>query len=204
MSPTDSPGSRSAGGLDSPDSSRSPLRPAVPRRIAVAGTSGSGKTTLCRRLAESLGLPHTEIDSLFHGPDWQPRPAFLDDVRAVLARPAWVIEWQYASARPLIAARADLLVWLDPPTPVVMWQITRRTIARRLRREELWNGNREAPLRTLLTDPDHIIRWAWRTRRSLDRAIPELARELPDLPIVHLRSRPDVDRWIASMPREAG
>jgi len=170
-----------------------------PRRIAVAGTSGAGKTTLCGRIGQTLDIEPTEIDALFHGPHWQPRAAFEDDLRAVLARPRWVIEWQYPAARPLIAERADLLVWLDLPTIITMRQVIHRTVARRVRRQELWNGNREAPLRTILSDPDHIIRWAWRTRHRLDTAIPALARERPDLPIVRLRPWREVDRWLATL-----
>jgi len=99
----------------------------------------------------------------------------------------------------LIAERADLLVWLDLPTIITMRQVIHRTVARRVRRQELWNGNREAPLRTILSDPDHIIRWAWRTRHRLDTAIPALARERPDLPIVRLRPWREVDRWLATL-----
>jgi len=50
--------------------------PIRPRRVLVAGTSGSGKTTLATTIAATLGLPRTEIDALFHGPAWTPRPTF--------------------------------------------------------------------------------------------------------------------------------
>ena len=81
-----------------------------PRRILVAGVSGTGKTTLAARIAGITGGLPTEIDSLFHGPNWVPRPEFLDDVRALIATDSWTTEWQYGSARPLLAERADLLV----------------------------------------------------------------------------------------------
>jgi adenylate kinase family enzyme len=57
---------------------RDPL-PRRPSRVLVAGTSGSGKTTLATRIAGTLTVPHVEIDALFHGPAWTPRPSFLDD-----------------------------------------------------------------------------------------------------------------------------
>lgn len=175
----------------------------APRRIAVAGVSGTGKTTLSRAVSARLGVPHVETDGLHHGPAWTPRPEFLDDVRRAVAGEAWVMEWQYATARPVIAARAQLLVWLDHPTRVTMTRVVRRTLRRRLRREVLWNGNQEPPLRTILRDPEHILRWAWSTRHKYrDGAVAEAARAHPDLVVVRLRSQRDVRRWLASLPAE--
>ncbi|SFR78699.1 hypothetical protein SAMN05428970_2422 [Agromyces sp. CF514] len=68
----------------------------TPRRVLVAGTSGSGKSTLARRIAAASDLPYQEIDALRHGPGWQPRASFLDDVDAFTRQPEWVIEWQYS------------------------------------------------------------------------------------------------------------
>ena len=42
------------------------------RRISVVGNSGSGKTTVARAIAGALGVPHLELDAVFHQPDWQP------------------------------------------------------------------------------------------------------------------------------------
>ncbi|GAA1722620.1 adenylate kinase [Isoptericola hypogeus] len=174
--------------------------PTPPRRILVAGTSGSGKTTLAGRVSAALGVPHTELDSLHHGPGWTPRPEFEADVRALADGDAWVTEWQYRQVRSLLLSRAELLVWLDLPVRVVMRQVVRRTVSRRLRRTVLWNGNVEPPLRTVFTDQDHILRWAWRTRnkfRGLDRL---LAVEAPHLTVVRLHSRREVDRWVTGLP----
>ena len=188
-----------------------PSRPApgpepgrAPRRILVAGTSGSGKTTLARRLSAVLDVPHTELDGLHHGPRWTPRPEFEDDVRALAAGDAWVTEWQYRRVRPLLLGRAELLVWLDLPVAVVMWQVVRRTVRRRLERTVLWNGNVEPPLTTFLTDPDHIVRWAWRTRHKLRGLDARLATDAPHVRVVRLRSRRAVDRWLTAQLPAAG
>ena len=170
--------------------------PQRPERVAVAGVSGSGKSTLARRIAAALDLPYTELDSLFHGPGWTPRPAFEAEVDGILATGRWVTEWQYDYARPLLAAQADLLVWLDLPFPITLGRVVRRTLGRRRRREVLWNGNQEAPLWTFFTDREHVVRWAISTRDLYDVRIPAIAAERPDLPVVRLRSRREVDRWV--------
>ncbi|WP_375425159.1 AAA family ATPase [uncultured Friedmanniella sp.] len=171
--------------------------PGRPRRIVVAGTSGSGKTTLARAVGERLGLPHVEIDALFHGPGWVPRPTFEDDVHRFVAGPAWVTEWQYGPVRDLVAGRAQLLVWLDLSRPRVMHQVVRRTLRRRLRREVLWNGNVEASLWTIFTDPEHIVRWAWSTHASTRTRVLALVEQRPELVVVRLSHRAAVRRWVA-------
>ena len=161
--------------------------------MLVAGTSGSGKTTLAALIAEALNVPHVEIDGLFHGPGWTPRVEFVSEVEAFTSRPAWVTEWQYPEARGLLAARADLLVWLDLPRWTVMRQVIRRTLRRRLRRQRLWNDNVEPPLASFFTDPDHIVRWAWRTHRDNGERVLAVR---PDLPVVRLRSPREVRAWV--------
>ena len=141
-------------------------------------------------------LPRVEIDALFHGPDWMPRPTFVDDVRRFVATPEWVTEWQYGPVLPLLAARADLLVWLDLPRFRVTAQVVRRTLRRRLRRQRLWNGNVEPPLRTFLTDPEHIVRWAWSTHPRTSERVAALRALRPELVAVRLPGRRAVGQWV--------
>lgn len=171
--------------------------PDLPRRVAVAGVSGAGKTTLAGRIAKVIAAPHIEIDALYHGPNWVPRPSFLEDVRLMVDGDTWTTEWQYRAARPILLERADLIVWLDLPFwTSTLPRLLRRTIRRRLRREVLWNGNVEPPFHTFFTDPEHIVRWAFSTRHKYRTRIPELARTTPHLPIVRLRSQREVEWWL--------
>jgi adenylate kinase family enzyme len=179
------------------------LLPGCPQRIVVAGSSGSGKTTLAAVIGRSLKVPHVEIDALFHGPGWTRRPAFEDDVRRFVAQPAWVTEWQYSQVRDLLAARAQLLVWLDLGRPRVMTQVARRTVQRRLRRQLLWNGNLEPALWTVFTDRVHIVRWAWSTHRSTRQRVIALSEGQPGLAVVQLRSRRAVRLWVDGPLAEA-
>ena len=173
-------------------------------RILVAGTSGAGKSTLARQIALALALPYFEMDALFHGPDWSERPTFERDVTAHVARPSWVTEYQYQAVRPRLAARAQLLVWLDLPRPVVMGRVVRRTVMRRLTRAEILNGNVEPPLHRFFTDPDHIVRWSWRTHPRTARQVAECRTWRPDLPVVRLRSAAECEKWLAGPVARAG
>lgn len=126
-----------------------------------------------------------------------PRESFVEDVHALMGEEHWVTEWQYSSVRAVLASQADLMVWLDLPVATVMRQVTMRTLRRRLRREVLWNGNREPALWTVATEPDHIVRWAWKTRRRTAERIVVLMNERPDLPVVRLTSHREARAWVA-------
>ena len=145
------------------------------RRVSVIGSSSSGKTRTSRRLSEQLQVPHLELDSVFHQPDWQelPNAEFRDRVAAFVAGPAWVVDGNYTShgVAELVWPRADTVVWLDPPKRVVMGRVIRRTLRRVLTRQELWNGNREPWTNLYSRDPRrNIIVWAWtRFEQTRDR-----------------------------------
>ena len=80
-----------------------------------------------------------------------------------------------------------------------MQQVVRRTLRRRLRREQLWNGNVEPPLHTIFTDPEHIVRWAWATYDRNRSRVQEMARARPGLPIVRVQNRTDAARLVDAL-----
>lgn len=141
-------------------------------------------------------MPYVERDALFHGPGWTPRPSFEEDVGHFSEGPAWVTEWQYDSVKALLIDRADLLVWLNLPKVAVMRQVVRRTVVRRLRRQHLWNGNIEPPLWTLLTDREHIVRWAWMTHGKVMADVSTVVRQRPELAVVRLRDHDEACHWL--------
>jgi adenylate kinase family enzyme len=171
--------------------------PYRPMGVLIAGTSGSGKSTLGRRLAAILDLRYVELDALHHGANWTPRPTFEADVERFASGSGWATEWQYTAVRELLANRADLLILLDLPRWLVMTRVVRRTLSRGLRRTELWNGNVEPPLRTVLHDRDHIIRWAWRTHREHLPRVTSWSTRHSTLPVVRLRTLGQIEDWLA-------
>jgi adenylate kinase family enzyme len=134
------------------------------QRVWVVGNSGSGKSTTGRALAAALGLTYTELDAIFHQPDWGELPTeeFRAAVGALVAGDRWIIDGNYRVVSDLVLERADTVVFLDLPRSVVMRQVVARTLRRVITRAELWNGNREPFSNLWRLDPQKsIIAWAW-------------------------------------------
>ncbi|MCW2504292.1 MAG: adenylate kinase [Actinomycetia bacterium] len=130
----------------------------------MVGNSGSGKTTVGRALAQAIGAPFTELDSIHHQPGWRPIevPEFRERVAEVVAGESWVVDGNYRAVIDLVLARADTVIWFDLPRGTVMRQVLVRTVTRAVTRVELWNGNREPITGLFRIDPQHsILRWAW-------------------------------------------
>jgi adenylate kinase family enzyme len=161
------------------------------RRIAIVGASGNGKSTLGRALAERLSLPYVELDALHHGPNWT--EASAEELHGrVLERTAtdgWIVDGNYQTKiGDLVSGRADTVVWLDLPLPVILWRLLRRTLGRIRRKEELWNGNRET-WRNAFVGAESLFAWTIRQHHKLRRRPPAHVD-------VRLRSQREVDRWL--------
>ena len=83
-------------------------------------------------------------------------------------------------------------MWLDLPRRVWLPRLVRRTVSRIVRREELWNGNRET-LRNVLFRPDSVVVFALRNFPRRRRLYPA---ELAPYPHVRLRTPAAVARWL--------
>ena len=166
------------------------------RKVIVAGAPGAGKTSFARAFANLTGAAYTELDALYHGPNWTKRPTFEADLDAFTSQADWITEWQYEEAQPLLAARADTLIWLDFPLPVVLARVTRRTVGRWVRKEELWAGNREQPLWRIFTDPSNMIRWSFASRHAVRDALPEVLAKNPHLAVRRLSSPRQARRFL--------
>jgi adenylate kinase family enzyme len=165
-------------------------------RIAITGPGGSGKTTLAHELARLLGIRHIEIDALHHGPNWEScGPDVLRErVLAATEHGGWVTDSTYHTMLgSFVVDRADLLVWLDLPVPLVMWRLLRRTYVRNRDQVVLWNGNVESGWRETFRN----LIWP-----SFRRAF-ENRREFPTryagVHVERLRSAGDVRAFVQSI-----
>ncbi len=130
----------------------------------MVGVPGSGKSTFGRRIADTIGAPFTELDSVFHRPGWThpDREEFRAEVAELVAGEHWVIDGNYSAVQDLVWARADAVVWLNPPRVTASGRVLRRTLRRVGRGEELWNGNREHWTNLISRDPEqNIVLWSW-------------------------------------------
>ncbi|HWH05192.1 MAG TPA: hypothetical protein VNT23_02010 [Gaiellaceae bacterium] len=162
----------------------------------MTSASGSGATTLGRTLAERLGVPFVELDALHHGPGWT--EATPEELRArvspLVAEPEWIVGGYWGKLGDLVLERAELVVWLDLPRRVWLPRLLRRTLVRIVRREELWNGNRET-LRNAFCSRDSLLLYAL---RNVTRRRREYPQRLGRFPHVRLRSPQEVERWLAT------
>jgi len=164
-------------------------------RIAITGPSGSGKTTLAAELARTAGLRHVEIDALHHGPNWEScGPEVLRErVLAAIEGDDWVTDSTYhGMLGDLVSERADVLVWLDLPIPVVMWRLLRRTYVRNRDKVGLWNGNVEPGWRK----STHYLIWPALRRAFANRR--EFPRRYAHLRVHRLRSDAEVRSFVQS------
>ncbi len=173
-------------------------------RYVVVGTSGVGKSTFARALATALGCPGVELDDLFWGPNWTPRPSeqFEAAARQAAAGERWVIDGNYSVVRAAVWPRATHIVWLDYGRATVMARIVRRTLWRLWTRAPLWQGNRESWRRAFLSR-DSIILWS-ATTWTKNHA--KYARLRDDATLAHLTwvrlARPrDATAWLRQVTR---
>jgi len=170
-------------------------------RIAITGPSGSGKTTLAKELARVASLRMIEIDALHHGPNWESCGAEVlrDRVLAATDGDDWVTDSTYhGMLGDLVTDRADTIVWLDLPVPLVMWRLLRRTHLRNKHQTVLWNGN---------VEPGWRESWGYLIKPAFQRAF-ENRREFPArfsrYENVHrLRSAAEVSGFVQSISSES-
>jgi adenylate kinase family enzyme len=173
-----------------------------PRRVVVVGVSGSGKSTLARALSDRFGVPHVELDALYHQPNWTELPddEFEAAVADATAGEEWVVDGNYSRSHPVVLPRATAVVWIDLPRGRATLAVLGRTWRRVLTREPMWNGNRERWWTVL--QADHPIRWSWSSHPRVTERYTALFAdpELTGVTCVRLRSRREIATFLAPRP----
>lgn len=170
------------------------------QRISVVGTSGSGKTTLARQISQLFAIPHVELDAIHHQPNWTEAPleVFRQRVEQALSGDSWVVDGNYSKVRDIVWNRADTVIWLDYPLPLIMQRVVWRTLKRLITQEELWNGNRETW--QIVFSTNSMPLWTLRTYKKKRKNYPILLSkpEYSHLKVVHLQSPKTTQNWLSS------
>ena len=175
--------------------------------VVVYGPTGSGKTTVASRIAQHIGVPHIELDSVIWLPDWTQKPPaeFRADVSALLEKhtDGWVFDGVYPQARELTLPLADTVVWLRPPYPAAFWRLLKRTIIRLWKHEPLWGTNRVSWRQSFFSRHSLLLYQLTHWRRSQEWTRQALE-EIPHQAVVYeLRSTWEIEAFLSSFRHTA-
>ena len=87
------------------------------RKILVIGCPGSGKSTLSRVLHQATGIALFPLDRMYWNADKTvvERSVFLDRLREVLSKDAWIIDGNYLRTLPMRLLACDTVFYFDLP-----------------------------------------------------------------------------------------
>lgn len=99
-------------------------------RILIIGNAGAGKSTFAKALSKKLGLPLVHLDQLYWCGEWETvsREAFDNLLQQELEKPQWIIDGNFNRTIPHRLQYCDTVFWLDMPTWVCLWGVTKRVI----------------------------------------------------------------------------
>ena len=168
-------------------------------RIAIVGTSGSGKSTLARKVSDTLGCNHIELDTHLWLPNWEKNidDVFLDSVTSACKKDCWVSCGNYSLGRDVVWGCATHLIWLKLPFYLVFWQTFTRTIKRVWKKESIAGGNIETFRQQFFTK-NSIFLWIIQTHRRRTRVYEKLLEEgaYAPLKVIILKSRKEMNDFI--------
>lgn len=174
------------------------------QHIVIVGTTSSGKSTLAETLANKFGYDFIELDALHWEPNWQGASLeiFRARVQTAIQAPGWIVAGNYHVVRDIIWAKAEVIIWLDYPLPIVFWQLTRRTFSRWWNQELLWGTNREDLWTHFkLWSEESLFHWLFKTYWKRKREYPLLF-SMPEhqhLEIIHFKHPTETEKWLNNL-----
>jgi adenylate kinase family enzyme len=150
-------------------------------------------------------VPFTELDALMHQPAWKQAEteAFRRDVEAVMdASDGWVLDGMYQNQLgDMVLRRADTLVWLDQPLPLVLLRLVKRVVKDIVTNRDLFNGNRQTWRYAFFTR-ESLVSFAIKSHFKRRREWPAGIGAPPNLEVVRLRSPRKVELWLGCQARD--
>jgi len=168
------------------------------KRILVIGSGGSGKSTLSRKLGEILGLQVIHLDRLYWSAGWveTPKDQWSMKVDELLSRASWIMDGNYSGTLLKRIQASDTIIFLDMPTLLCLWRITKRRLRHRKQsRPDMAEGCKEQ-------FSAEFYEWvAMYRRRSRPKVLKLLVENCSAQRIVFLRSPRQVNRFLAVLQK---
>lgn len=179
------------------------------QRLLTWGNSCSGKSSLAEVIADNQNIPFVELDALNWLPNWIGLNATDPDqleqrFRDATQTDAWVAAGSYSEqAKAAFWPKLDTIIWLDLPRHVLLRRCFKRSFLRWWNNELLWGTNRENFFKHFMVwrGEESLFWWIWTqyTRKRRDSWRYMTDPQWSHIRWVHLRSEPDVDKFIGSL-----
>jgi adenylate kinase family enzyme len=167
------------------------------RRILILGCPGSGKTTFALKLGALWRLPVVHLDKLFWNPGWVAKSAyeFRKRIENAVSGDEWIIDGNYGNTLPMRLERCELVIYFDLPRLSSLYGVLKRALTSRGKtRPDMGDGCPERLDR-------EFLRYAWNFKKDkADRN--KFIVNASGKPVVWLRSRRDVRRYLKGLTRE--
>ena len=167
------------------------------RKVLVIGSGGAGKSTFASTLSSRTGLPLIHLDALYWRPGWIEPPAAEWDqtIEHLLEGDAWIMDGNYGRTLERRLTACDTVIFLDLPRLLCLQRIIRRRLQ--------FHGRSRPDMREGC--PEQLsweyIQWVWTyPEKRRPGILARLAALGPEQQVVVLRSRREVERFLAQLP----
>lgn len=165
-------------------------------KVLIVGCGGAGKSTLARQLGSISGTPVIHLDAEYWQAGWNEptKEEWREQLGALAAAPAWIMDGNYGGTIKQRVADADLVVVLDRPRLVCLANVLRRRWQHRgTTRPDMAEGCPER------LDPA-FLKWIWDYPKVSGPKLRQRLAEAEFDRIVTLRTRREIDAFVATWP----
>ena len=165
------------------------------KRVLVIGPGGAGKSTFARQLGEALDIKVSHLDSAYWRLGWS-KPSedeWVQTVTRLVSGDAWILDGNFGGTLELRLKHCDTIIFLDMSRLLCLWRVVKRRLLYRNRsRPDMAEGCNEKI-------DWSFVQWIWNySRRSRPKVVRLLAEHAATKEIVWLRSRSDVEKFLAA------